>query len=539
MRRIAFWSSLLLPTLAVVWGAWAGSFPLGVRGERGEWEWLRVAPDSGLGLSLIPPAVAAALYIGFVWLGQRRISRCRPAELAGWLGGLVACGFTWLWIVQESAPETYQLSKAAWVLYFRGSSGYFAEARDEAADLAAYLARYENKMAVGDVLHIGTHPPGLIVILRALLNLCERSPALVDLVLATEPDSVREAFAELRRTALHPPNPVAREHEAVLWLATLLLQAGAALTVAPLFGLLRMGFSRRASWLAAAFWPAVPALAVFIPKSDCLYPLLSTVLVWLWLTGLKRQSLLLAALTGLVLWVSLSLSLAFLPVALLAALITVGHYVGPCLRIRATPESPRSIETVQTRGLRQALKMTLAALTGFLVPCVMSWAMLKLNLAMVWWLNLRNHAAFYDRYSRTYWKWLLVNPLEFAVAAGMPLAVLAVWGISGQWRASRGRLPGHVWFGLGVLALLWLSGKNMGEAARLWILFIPFLVWFAGPVFEAAAPPKAHDRESASAAPSVALDSGSLAGPAWIAALALQFAAATAIVTRVAGFHYP
>ncbi len=274
-------------------------------------------------LSFIPPIVAACLYIGFVWLGERRLERCRATEMSAWMFGLIVCGFTWLWIVQESAPESYQLSKAAWVLYFRGSSGYFAEAREGAKDLPAYLAGYEARMAEGDVLHIGTHPPGLVIVFRALLAACSSYPSLTNLVLATEPDSVREAFDELRRTAPATRKPRCREHEAVLWLATLLLQAGVALTVIPLFGLLRRTLSRRASWLGVSFWSAIPALAVFIPKSDCLYPLVATGFLWLWLTGLDRRSLVLAGLAGFVFWLGIVLSLAFVPVALVALLVTI------------------------------------------------------------------------------------------------------------------------------------------------------------------------------------------------------------------------
>ncbi|OYW19879.1 MAG: hypothetical protein B7Z55_08105, partial [Planctomycetales bacterium 12-60-4] len=36
------------------------------------------------------------------------------------------------------------------------------------------------------------------------------------------------------------------------------------------------------------------------------------------------------------------------------------------------------------------------------------------------------------------------------------------------------------WLGLVVWGLLWLSGKNSGEAARLWLLLMPGLVWLAG-----------------------------------------------------------
>ena len=215
------------------------------------------------------------------------------------------------------------------------------------------------------------------------------------------------------------------------------MQAGAALTVVPLFGLLRRGLSRRASWLAAAFWPAVPALAVFIPKSDCLFPLLSTALLWLWLRGLDRQSLLLAAATGLAFCVSLSLSLAFLPVALIAALIGIGHYVAPPLKIAGTRDIAPEFDHVPTAQRGGRSEDGFCRRDWLFGACFLSWVVWKINFSMIWWLNFRNHGGFYEQYPRTYWKWLLINPFEFAVAAGVPLSVLAVWGVVRQWRQAR------------------------------------------------------------------------------------------------------
>src|SRR5262245_20029731 len=273
LRRFIFWLSLIAPALAVVWGAWWGTFPLGVPGDR--WEWKRIEPSASAALIFGPPLVAAALFVAFVALALRRIDRARPVEVAAWLGGLWLCGFVWLWIIQESAPESYQLSKTTWVLYFRGSSGYYSEASENARDLRDYLAHYEDEMRKGDVLHIGTHPPGLVIVFRGLLWLCDTFPTLTEVLNATEPESVRGAFTVLLQTARHKQNPLPRSDRAALWLATLLLQGGALATLFPLFGLVRCAVSRRGSWLASSFWPSVPALAVFIPKSDCLYPFLA------------------------------------------------------------------------------------------------------------------------------------------------------------------------------------------------------------------------------------------------------------------------
>ncbi len=74
--------------------------------------------------------------------------------------------------------------------------------------------------------------------------------------------------------------------------------------------------------------------------------------------------------------------------------------------------------------------------------------------------------------------------------------------------------------------LLWLSGKNMGEAARLWIFLTPCLIWLAAPMFEASA------GLNGNAGPSgFSLRTSCLV-------LALQLIASAAIVTRIAGFEF-
>jgi len=40
-------------------------------------------------------------------------------------------------------------------------------------------------------------------------------------------------------------------------------------------------------------------------------------------------------------------------------------------------------------------------------------------------VELSEHAGFYRHYARTYWKWLLVNPVELSYSAGWPVAILA------------------------------------------------------------------------------------------------------------------
>ncbi len=535
MSRLSIYAALCLAVLAVAWGAGFASFPLGVSGE---WVWTRVTPSEPLSLALVPALVAAALYVGFVWLGARSIATCRRSGLAAWLCGLTLAGFTWLWVAQESAPENYQLSKAAWILYYRGSSGYFSEARDQAADWQRYLSAYERKMAQGDVLHIGTHPPGLTLALRGMMGLCRAAPGLVDLLEVTEPNSVRAAFDELQKR-----EPLSRNDRAVLWLAALSVNAGAVLTIIPLFGLLTTTCTRRASWQATAFWPTVPALAIFLPKSDCLFPCLAMTFLWLWLEGLSRPSRWYSLGAGIVIWLGLFLSVAFLPVGFLALLAGFWNIrqgtpnqqpPGTAPSDERAPSSDHFPRTIR-ESLARLVPAAAAASVGFFVPIVAAWLFARINLLNVWWLNFQNHAGFYRQFPRTYWKWLLINPVEFAVAAGLPLTILAVWSLIAALRTQPDRRFGHVWAWLATFILLWVSGKNMGEAARLWIFLMPFLAWFAGPLFESQC--RSGTRFSPPGATISERPGSAIAESAWAVGLGAQLVATALLVTQVAGFH--
>jgi len=210
---------------------------------------------------------------------------------------------------------------------------------------------------------------------------------------------------------------------------------------------------------------------------------------------------------------ALGLSLAVLPVALAAAVLTVWEVAG-CRREERTVLRPRD----------WAARLGVAA-AGWSLPVFVLWIWGHINLLSVWQWNYRNHAAFYAHYARTYWKWLLVNPLEFALAVGLPIVAAALFGfrnlLAGGWRQ---RAMGPYWCLTGVGLLLSLSGKNMGEAARLWLIVMPWPVWLAAGFF--------YRRDATPAA---------RVFPTRIALILalVQTAVAIGTVTRVTGFDFP
>ena len=340
------------------------------------------------------------------------------------------------------------------------------------------------------------------------------------------------AATNLRRAV---PRQLLPSDRQVLWLATLLIMLSASLTVIPLYGLIRRTCSIQAAWIGSALWPALPAVAIFIPKSDTMFPLLGLTILWLWLTAWDRRSLVVAFFAGLVTWTGLLCSLAFLPVLLAAALMTLGKscFFSKSKGLVSTNDLLKSCQSA-TIGIRHWVCIA-AAIVGFIVPSICLWYATKINLINVWLLNYRNHAGFYQQYPRTYWKWLLFNPLELSFAAGWPVAVMAFvscWSVLCRSRQRKDLTTPISYAKTDIIAVvisiafvwgaLWLTGKNSGEAARLWIMFLPWLIWLTMIQFEEFTSTNSDIKFKD--LPSITL-------------LSTQFLVCLLTVIRVSGFH--
>lgn len=517
-RRLLF--LLFTGTIATVAFFWLTEIPLGIPGE---WTWNRIPlhqnslPDLLFGIGIA--AVVGAIYIAYAVLGVNRLANAKPYETGCRLLGLILVGFLWLSALQNSPPGEQPQVKQAWVLYDPGASGYFFEASHRIENLAEYLSGYEAKMSEGDVLHVGTHPPGLFVLHYGLIQICRMSPEFSGLLLQTQPQSVTESFSVVEQAFALPGKSLPETDRAALWLAGLLTQLIAVATVIPLFLLVRRTFPGHTAWKVAVLWPLVPALAIFLPKSDALYPFLGMMFLWCWLEGKSRNSILLCISAGVLFWLGMFLSLALLPVGLLAAFMTFWELKFPH----------------QEQDMKQKTRHLLPSMTwtglGFLIPVLVLWCVSDMNLLKIWVWNYHNHAGFYDQFPRTYWKWLLINPLELALGVGLPLVILMGTSISQMWQRGEIRTAqfGPSFCGVLVCGLLWLSGKNMGEASRLWLIFMPWALWMTAFCLNF----KTDQEKNAEIASPIPRQH-----PGWVWLLVLQMIACIATVSHVSGFHF-
>jgi len=477
-------SNRWFPTLIIssVFGTvaffWFTQIPLGVPGE---WVWNRIAvkPSERLDFSLgiFQTSVVAAVCLWFIFFGAKRISQSNKKGIALWLAGLVAAGFLWLWSVQNLPPSGKPNVKPSWVLFSPASSGYFFDAAYEIDDLSKYFANYESLMEEGDVLHKGTHPPGLYVLHKTSIGLCEKSNWLTNTILATRPRSEYESFNSLFKDAEEPrkttgktAEPLSLPQQAALWLAILLTQFAAVLTIVPIYALVRLQFNKLVSWVTASLWLFVPAMGVFLPKSDAFYPMIGMTFLAFWVYALKKRSRILATCAGCVFWLGMTFSLALLPVALLGVLLTIKELL-PSEEKKDSANSSSQKKLFETIGI---------GLGSFFALCLLVWAIWDLNLWNVWRWNYRNHAGFYVSNQRTFIWWLFANIGELSFGTGLPVFLAAVGGIFLVWKKKNTldtKIFSPVICTFLVWGLLWISGKNMGEAARLWLVLMPWFVW--------------------------------------------------------------
>ena len=420
-------------------------------GVPGEWTWARLlANQEGPGaLSLAAAAAVAGGYAAFVALGMRSLSSREGRFREGaWVSGL---GFASI-IVQVSmingAPSGYDLARFPIVLSSPNSSGYYSVAAAEVRDPLRFWGEYPGWIRRQDELHVGTHPPGLVLATDAVVRFFRARPSWASWIVDNEPAPLVLAYLALSKH--FAPLPTAdRAALAVIGLFSLL---ACATTVAPLYVLARSAMPAPFAWAAAAAWPLVPSALMFLPTADAAFPLLSATALAL----ASRGRTVSAIGAGVVMAFGLFCTLAFLPVGLIVGLV---------------------LATAPVNIGRRA-RLIAATGAGFLAPTLLGWAISGANPFVYWWWNLANHARFYVTYHRSYAPWVALSPVELAVGIGLPASAMIAIGLATK-RAPRAALAG-----LAVLIVLNFSGRNLGEVARLWLPLMPPLFPALGAGFE-------------------------------------------------------
>ncbi len=453
---LVIWVALPLIVCTAMAALSLGIIPKGVPGE-----WLWTAPNASLtSWELLAAAATITLYLGYISISFKLL------ELPTTRLIVVLSMFPAAALVQFglhlSAPYGYGLAKWPICSFSPGCSGYYLIAKTEASDLPLFLENYPDWVKTKDALHIGTHPPGLIVSSWAWLHFWESYPDSAKTFMASLPAEMRDSARNVIRQGVIPAPDQASivSIGASHWLLD-------AMCVWPIFFLVRkLGGTNLIAFQTASLWPVIPSTTMFLPASDSAFAWLVALAVTL---SIRNQNSSPTAsyfvkllLCGLILGLGMFFSLVFLPAGMIIAIL-ISAQPGISTRTKA-----RNILTIGA---------------GFLAITTLWATSTSSNPLSIWYSNQINHGRFYLEFPRTYWKWILADFAETTIGLGLPASLLLLTSLIIQFRSFKRResLSSPAVITTVVLALLALSGKSLSEVGRLWLPFYPLLIT---PVFK-------------------------------------------------------
>ncbi|MEX0714634.1 MAG: hypothetical protein WD278_20015, partial [Pirellulales bacterium] len=340
------------------------------------------------------------------------------------------------------------------------------------------LAHYDEFLRSHPPSHVSTHPPGWFVLYRGLLSFFERHEAVASWIDHAQPRDMTDVLDHLQvsQGAIIPS-----ADRATIATVALASRAAAILVVLPVAWLVRIRSRRSAAWLAAAVAGLVPAGILFAPRSDTVYPTFAALALALCCHAVRRKSVVAAAAAGLVLFAGLFMSLVFAAVAALAVCLVALEMFAWRRRPASGPAAAgaKAGRTGESQPLTHRplawIRPLTAAAAGLLLGPALLYLVWDHNVLECWSINLAKNSEFYKLVDRSYWSWVLVNPIELAVAMGLPAAILLVVRLSGEARGlfARGRFDPLAIAWLVIVVALNFSGLNLGEVARLWLFLMP------------------------------------------------------------------
>ncbi len=230
---------------------------------------------------------------------------------------------------------------------------------------------------------------------------------------------------------------------------------------------------------ASALFMLVPSIILFAPGYDIVFPLFTVTSICFLYMGLKRQRYVYLFISGIVVCLGLFFSLNQLATLLLMGLIYLFYSLR---KIRMSPgKKEENLKALPNFAGFGVLSLISGILTMFLIYRVL----LGINLFQILYIcRLNNIVRFFSNSNRTYYKWIILNMLDFSlfigVAISIPLACKYFSDIRDFLKKKDFTLldPLCLSFIL-LLAILNFSGQNLGETARLWIFLMPIAVLIA------------------------------------------------------------
>ena len=437
---------ILITVLSLTWAVlFAFDIIPNLRGDYG-WRW---PYDPVLDLRRLAPIVLGVIvYIPIaIWLLRKRSS----ASLLIWaIAGSIGLTLAAAYVRNDVLFQFYTITSS-------GVAGGWHMAATRIRDLGETLHNWPQFMADSTAFssHMGISPPGTVMVYYTTSSFLARFPAIAD-----------SLAGPLRLLQCHniPLMGNTNAQIASAWLGMLMPLWGS-LTILPLYQLGRRVFSEGAARWGVVWWPLIPSFLFFAPLPNTFYPLPALIMIDLLLVGLCRNQPVWVAAAGLLMSALTFLTFTFMPLLLLAGLLTLGIY---WIKIRQPTTSLPWHWPIQM-GLWFGLGLSVIWLIFYAVTGLGAWNIL--SAASQAHLTLE----------RPYWPWLILHLNDFFMFTGWPLTLLAgvgVWSITRKLlkKATLTEKDVVILAAALTVIILDLSGTLRGESGRILLFLSPLLL---------------------------------------------------------------
>lgn len=323
-----------------------------------------------------------------------------------------------------------------------------------------YLRNFKMRISTErrKIHHIEVHQPGITLVFYTMLSIFENYPLLLRKVTAGAEKHLPLTLEVLKGYAKKygHPMPIAM---AVAMSLILMSVSSMSSLFAYLFA--RKLADERTAILSSFIVAFTPGMFFFSPGVDACYALMSFALGYVLLVTLEKRSLALAFFCGMLLYLALFFTLAYIT---LCFAVLIGWVVWRFMRSERVKYEP----------------LILPAFAGFLVPVVFMWAAFHYDSFGVIVRCIRNNSLFNQMMGRSYLAWFLLNPFEGFFSLGPSMSTLVCAGFLRCIHSFKSQSLNRaelVLFSL-FLTLLALdfAGVNRAETARLWLFVLPLFV---------------------------------------------------------------